>query len=513
VSAVDHPASAGSAGSGELGAGPRQRHVSRWVAGALLATVALAVVLIVVDPFAGPGGGGAGVTDNEYPVSSATVTRQALSSQTQVSGTLGYTGSSTILVPAGSSPSAVLRAAQSVAGGEQTLQGDRSTLSADSATLALAQASLAAARAKQSVDCAGDNAAQSPSSGSAAAGGSSSGLCASDQQTVSTDAQGLSGAAAKVAADRASASMGATQAQSAAAALSAARSTATLGAQGATFTALPASGQVISRGQRLYAIGGQPVVLLYGAFLASRAFVAGMSAGPDVGELNANLDALGYGRGLAGDTFSAASAAAVRAFQAARGLDPTGELLLGSVVFETGAVRVTSVRPALGATVTPGPVLGVTSATRKVTIELDAAEQSAVKVGDAVTITLPDNQTIPGTITYVASVAEESSNGSGGSSPTIEVEAVPTDPAATGGLDEAPVEVSITTASVGSALVVPVDALLALSGGGYALEEVGAAGVHHLVAVDLGLFDDADGLVQVSGAGVAAGQRIVVPGQ
>jgi len=60
-------------------------------------------------------------------------------------------------------------------------------------------------------------------------------------------------------------------------------------------------------------------------------------------------------------------------------------------------------------------------------------------------------------------------------------------------------------------LAVPVEALLALSSGGYVLEVVGAGGAHHLVPVSLGLFDDADGLVQVSGSGLAAGQRVVVP--
>ena len=87
----------------------------------------------------------------------------------------------------------------------------------------------------------------------------------------------------------------------------------------------------------------------------------------------------------------------------------------------------------------------------------------------------------------------------------------PTDPAATGSLDQAPVQVSIITASVTNALVVPVDALLALANGGYAVEVIGSKGVHHLVAVTLGLFDDADGLVQVIGSGLAAGQRVVVP--
>jgi hypothetical protein len=71
--------------------------------------------------------------------------------------------------------------------------------------------------------------------------------------------------------------------------------------------------------------------------------------------------------------------------------------------------------------------------------------------------------------------------------------------------------VTITTSSIANVLVVPVDALLAQADGGYAMEVVDAHGAHRLVSVTLGLFDDADGLVQVTGNGVAAGQRIVVP--
>jgi hypothetical protein len=93
----------------------------------------------------------------------------------------------------------------------------------------------------------------------------------------------------------------------------------------------------------------------------------------------------------------------------------------------------------------------------------------------------------------------------------VTVLVTPDDPKATGSIDQAPVEVSITTASVNSALVVPVNSLLALASGGYAVEAVGARGVHTLEPVTTGLFDDADGLVAVSGAGVTAGQRIVVP--
>ena len=87
----------------------------------------------------------------------------------------------------------------------------------------------------------------------------------------------------------------------------------------------------------------------------------------------------------------------------------------------------------------------------------------------------------------------------------------PTDPAATGTWDQASVNVTITTATATNALVVPIDALLAQPGGSYAVEVVGSSGVHRLVDVTLGIFDDADGLVQVSGSGLAAGQRVVVP--
>jgi peptidoglycan hydrolase-like protein with peptidoglycan-binding domain len=318
----------------------------------------------------------------------------------------------------------------------------------------------------------------------------------------------------KVKGDRSQVSSAEKQLASAQSNLSTARSAAALYGQSSTFTALPSVGQIVRRGQSLYEISGQPVVLLYGSVAPTRAFIAGMSQGSDVAELNANLDALGYGQGLTGDTFNAQTTAAIRALQSAHGLTVTGELLLGSVVFEPGPVRVTSVTPTVGATVMPGPVLAITSTARQVKLALDAAQQASVKKGDQVTITLPDNQTTPGRITYVSSVATSpSSSKSGGEeegAPTIEVDATPTDPGATGHLDQAPVNVEITTESVENVLAVPVDALLALAGGGYAVE-VAEGRVHHLTAVTLGLFDDADGLVQVSGQGVSAGQRVVVP--
>jgi hypothetical protein len=491
------------------------------MAAAGLALVVAVVVLIATDPFAGGGKAGAGVLDNASATSLATVKRQSLSQQTQVSGTLGYAGSSSIRVASGTAPSAVQQASQQVASAEAMLATASSTLATDTTALAGHRAMLEATRAKEAVDCAGAGAAETTSAnaspagenGSPDAGGSS---CSSDTQAVSSAQQNTTASEDKLVADRSQVSSAKKQLASARSNLFKARSSAALYEQGSTFTALPSVGQILARGQSLYEIGGQPVLLLYGATPATRAFVLGMSAGRDVAALNANLDALGYGQGLAGDEFTAGTAAAIRALQSARGASVTGELLVGSVVFESGPVRVTSVTPTVGATVMPGPVLAITSTARQVKLALDASEQSSVQVGDTVTITLPDNQTTPGRITYVSSVATSpSSSGKGGgeeeSAPTVEVQATPTDPAATGHLDQAPVNVEITTESAQNVLAVPVDALLALAGGGYAVE-VANGRVRRLVAVTVGLFDDAEGLVQVSGQGLYAGQRVVVPG-
>lgn len=277
----------------------------------------------------------------------------------------------------------------------------------------------------------------------------------------------------------------------------------------AIYTKLPEVGDVIRRGQQLYAINGQAVLLLYGSTPAWRVFRVGMSSGPDVRRLNANLRALGYSD-PSGDAFTAATAAAISRLQRTHGLPVTGTLLLGAVVFEPGPLRVTAVTPTVGQPAEPGQLLTASSTRHDVAVQLDAGQQSEVKVGDRVTITLPDNTTTPGVVTSVGKVATIAPSG-GSSSPTIEVDIRLFDAKAAGTLDQAPVNVSITESSVRSVLAVPVEALVALAGGGYAVEEVEANGAHRLVAVRLGLFDDATGLVQVSGSGLTAGQRVVVP--
>ena len=296
-----------------------------------------------------------------------------------------------------------------------------------------------------------------------------------------------------------------------------------------TLTALPSPGRVVRQGQGLYRVDTSPVVLLYGSTPAYRALAEG-DRGPDIRNLKADLVALGDATRaslkLSSDYFGAGTTAAVKELQESLGVHRTGTLALGQVVFVPGPIRVTAVTPTRGTLAQPGAVvLQATSTRREVTVSLDAALQGDVKTGDPVTITLPNQRTTLGTVASVSSVATTGSSGSSGSSggssssdssgsnssATVQVTITLRDPHATGTLDQAPVQVAITTATAPHVLTVPTTALLAQPGGGYGVEIIGPRNSRRILRVSVGLFDDAQGLVQVTGPGLHAGQQVVVP--
>ena len=279
---------------------------------------------------------------------------------------------------------------------------------------------------------------------------------------------------------------------------------------GGTLTWLPRAGRVIRQGQALYRTGnGSPVVLLYGRVPDWRALAEGVR-GADVAQLNHDLVNLGYAdradiAALGWDYYSWETRYAVEQLEEHLGVSsPPGSLSLGQVVFEPEALRVKQVTGSLGGPAS-GPVLTATSDRHVVTVPLDVSGQSEVKKGDAVTVTLPDGATTPGTVSSVGKVASTS----GRQGATIPVQVKLTHPGAAGSLDQAPVTVHITTATVRNALAVPVSALLARSPGGYVVEVAGAGNTWRWVPVRPGIFDSSSDLVQVTGA-LRPGQRVVV---
>lgn len=281
-----------------------------------------------------------------------------------------------------------------------------------------------------------------------------------------------------------------------------------------TYTKLPNGGDRVGCGDVLYRVNDNPVLLLCGSTPAYRSLSQGDS-GPDVAELNANLVDLGYVTRAQLDPssgqFSAETASALKKLQSRLGEDETGSLALGQAVFLPESVRIATVTGELAGFAQPGSkVLSATSDTLEVQLALDPSQQGEVKTGDLAQITLPDNHTVPGTVTRIGTIASSSGSGSGSSSPTIPIYVTLKYPRASGSLDQAPVRVQITTAGVTNALNVPVTAIVGKSGGGFAVEIVRAGGRRELVAVKLGLFDDADGRVQVEGA-LRQGDRVLVP--
>ena len=288
------------------------------------------------------------------------------------------------------------------------------------------------------------------------------------------------------------------------------------------YTQLPSAGDEIGCGESLYRIDNDPVPLLCGRTPLYRPLKEGAS-GPDVRELNRNLVELGYADGsdLEGTEgeFGATTADALAELQDDLGLDETGSLKPGDAVFLPGPLRITSVSATLGTMSKPGePIAEATSTRRRVQVDLDPSVAGTVTVGDRARVVLPDNSTAAGKVTRIGTVA----GGGSGSGSGEESESEPTSTTIpvfvklkratdASAIDEAPVQVEITTARVKNALSVPVTALLARAGEGYAVETVGDDGQRELVSVELGAFDHANGLVQVTGSGLAAGDQVVVP--
>jgi hypothetical protein len=280
-------------------------------------------------------------------------------------------------------------------------------------------------------------------------------------------------------------------------------------------TAVAGAGTRVSRGGSLYAVANQPVRLLYGSTPTYRDFIAGMSKGPDVRQLEKNLVALGMDprqRITVDDRFTAATAAAIRRWKAAWGLPAvqrTGALSQGQVVFVPGAVQVGQVQAAVGTSVGPNqPVLSASSTNRVVTAQVTAERQRMVHVRDTVLVSLTGIAPFPGTVTKVGRVAASSGaqSGSDSASAVLPVTIRVMLPAGAADLDQAPAQVAITTQTRRNVLMVPATAILARPGGGYQVRLESGRDVQ----VQPGLFDETAGTVEVTGD-LTVGELVEVP--
>jgi peptidoglycan hydrolase-like protein with peptidoglycan-binding domain len=280
-----------------------------------------------------------------------------------------------------------------------------------------------------------------------------------------------------------------------------------------TVTSLPRAGSVVERGDALYRLDGDPIVLMYGSTPAYRALQSGVSDGRDVRELEQNLVALGFDPGTVDDSFTSSTATAVNDWQESAGLEQTGAVELGRVVFLPGPRRVGEHKTSVGSVLSSGSeVLDTSSNKRVVTVELDASLQEMAHKGDRVEVTMPDGSLGRGRITGVGRVARELESSSADpdaeAQMVIDVTIELRSNRGAGRLDEAPVSVGLAQETRRDVLAVPVNALVARRGGGYGVE---LAGSRRIVPVRAGMF--ADGYVEVSGGSIREGTRVVVPSE
>ena len=272
-------------------------------------------------------------------------------------------------------------------------------------------------------------------------------------------------------------------------------------------------------------------VLMFGNIPAWRDMKDGITPGEDVRQLKLNLIALGYGTVETlgkGPDFNPGTRAAIIELQSDLNIVASGEIILGEVVFTQGTslVKSSSTTQSVGGKINAGTELFYLTPVEKVEtqigsdgsltvnqdslqiveIQVDVSERNLVSEASKVEIELPDESLVPGIVREVGSLAVVPQEGD----PFLEV-LISVD----GSMEYfewtgASVTVNVTKELASGVLATPVNGLLALLTGGYALEAVTGTGTV-LIPVETGIY--ADGWVEVSGPGLKPGVEIVVAGQ
>lgn len=272
-----------------------------------------------------------------------------------------------------------------------------------------------------------------------------------------------------------------------------------------TVTKLPGTGEVAERGKALYRVDDQPVPVFFGATPLFRKIEAPGTKGSDVAVVLANLAALGY-RGVGqvpkDETkaeYTPSVVEAVKRWQRQLGVEATGVIEPGRLLVLGGPVRVAEVKAQPGASVTE-ELFTVTATNRVVTAQVPAVDAGPAKPHLPVAVVRPDGREVPGKIRSVTPLPPAQD---GPGVPKVEITVVLDQPGDVADLDTAPVQVKVTTESRAGVLTVPLEALVALKEGGYAVQLPGG----ELQAVQTGLYSQ--NKVEISGPDIVDGLRVV----
>jgi len=299
----------------------------------------------------------------------------------------------------------------------------------------------------------------------------------------------------------------------------------TISARGSgIITWLPRVGATVARGGQLYRVDDRPVSLFLGELPLYRTLrdpaAAKASAGDephrpkkktpppppptgnDVDLVATNLADLGFYHGTtSGASYGWYLAHAVAEWQESLGEEATGVISPDDVAVNRGPVRVASVDAHLGEPAAE-PVLSVTATRKVITLQVPKTVATGLHHGQRITVTLGSGARLRTRVQSIGQPSTDTNDDGSSDTPTAPVVVTAIRPKKVDRAPLGPVTARIVTASRKHALRVPVTALLALAGGGYALERPD----HSLVPVTLGMVSD--GAVQVHG--IEAGAKVLV---
>jgi hypothetical protein len=222
--------------------------------------------------------------------------------------------------------------------------------------------------------------------------------------------------------------------------------------------------------------------------------------GLDIAQLEAALVALGYdpdGDVVVDQEWDSATTAMVRRWQSGLRLDDSGEVTLGSVVFIPHPGTVTSTSVAVGDAVQDGSsILSLSGTVQQVVIEVPAELQSSVT--PAMTVDIAGT---PGTVQRLRSAD------TGADGVTVQAVIAPDTPIDSPAGSVVKVKISYSVAT--DQLVVATEAIVSRLDGGYALEVVGADGVHSFVPVEVVAVSG--NRTAISGDGVTESMTVLAP--
>jgi peptidoglycan hydrolase-like protein with peptidoglycan-binding domain len=281
---------------------------------------------------------------------------------------------------------------------------------------------------------------------------------------------------------------------------------------GGTLTALVSQGTRVDTGDVVFRIDDRPSVVMLGDDVAYRDLAEGVVDGPDVAQLEENLAALGFtdaGQLDVDEHFDDHTTAAVQDWQTRLGVEATGSVALGDVLFLPQPATVVATAATVGDPVQPGArLLDVTADTLVATGGLPVGRRSSVRKGSAATVTLTDGSTVNGSVLTVgsdATRAEEAPITESNVEITIQLNS--TDSAAA--VDAADVTMAVTTATRGAVLAIPVAAILD-GGDGQTAVQVPSGEAARPVPVETGLA--AGGYVEIARGALDEGDAVLLPG-